>query len=169
MTSVQLAILPYTSAVSDACSTLDLLNNWNSQIPVAAFPYITMTNPQTTGQQGQGQPQQAHTQASNAVYQEQHPDPVQEQHHQHLADLVRRNFPPINFAFAYGSGVFVQPDLYRPSTSAGSGPMTDFIFVVDDPLQWHTQVRSSRAVGWLGPFAPAVSTVTSTHQEVILA
>uniref|UniRef100_A0A383W2E8 Phosphatidate cytidylyltransferase, mitochondrial n=1 Tax=Tetradesmus obliquus TaxID=3088 RepID=A0A383W2E8_TETOB len=58
-----------------------------------------------------------------------------------LEDLVQRNFPAIDYGFAYGSGVFVQPDLYeahhRPG--AASGPMLDFIFVVADPQAWHTE------------------------------
>lgn len=61
-----------------------------------------------------------------------------------LEDLVQRNFPAIDYGFAYGSGVFVQPDLYeahhRPG--AASGPMLDFIFVVADPQAWHTEVSS---------------------------
>jgi len=52
--------------------------------------------------------------------------------------LIERNFPPIDYGFAYGSGVFVQPDLYE--ANASSGPMLDYIFVVQDPLAWHAQV-----------------------------
>lgn len=64
----------------------------------------------------------------------------QAQHTHHLAALVQQHFPPISYGFAYGSGVFVQPELYHPNTPAGSGPMLDFIFAVQDPLAWHTQV-----------------------------
>jgi hypothetical protein len=57
-----------------------------------------------------------------------------------LEDLVARNFPPVYYGFAYGSGVFLQPDLYQSGTGASStGPMLDFIFVVDDPTSWHAQ------------------------------
>lgn len=65
-----------------------------------------------------------------------------------LADLTQRNFPPIQYGFAYGSGVFSQPDLYQKSATAGSaaGPMLDFVFVVDDPLSWHAQVSCTAAV-----------------------
>jgi hypothetical protein len=63
-----------------------------------------------------------------------------------LAELVNRNFPAIDYGFAYGSGVFVQPDLYQAhhKPGAASGPMLDFIFVVQDPHAWHTQVRRCR-------------------------
>ena len=59
-----------------------------------------------------------------------------------LSGLVQRNFPSIDYGFAYGSGVFVQPDLYQRHSIGGSaaGPMLDFIFVVDDPPSWHAQV-----------------------------
>jgi hypothetical protein len=53
---------------------------------------------------------------------------------------VRRNFPRVDFGFAYGSGVFAQPELYAPGTPRSTGPMLDFIFVVDSPLKWHEQV-----------------------------
>jgi hypothetical protein len=58
-----------------------------------------------------------------------------------LAELVHRNFPAIDYGFAYGSGVFVQPDLYQAHhrPGAASGPMLDFIFVVADPQAWHRQ------------------------------
>ncbi|KAL4434161.1 hypothetical protein ABPG75_000602 [Micractinium tetrahymenae] len=68
---------------------------------------------------------------------------------------VLASFPPVQHAFAYGSGVFKQPGLYdgHPEASAegsaaaadavasGSGdrPMLDFIFAVDDPVAWHTE------------------------------
>lgn len=58
--------------------------------------------------------------------------------HSFHQQLVERNFPPIDYGFAYGSGVFIQPDLYL--ANASSGPMLDYIFVVADPLAWHAQV-----------------------------
>lgn len=69
---------------------------------------------------------------------------------------VLAGFPPVAHAFGYGSGVFKQPGLYdHPAQQevAGSGgtggggggdgdrPMLDFIFAVDDPVAWHTEVR----------------------------
>jgi hypothetical protein len=66
----------------------------------------------------------------------------QQQDHQHqLATLMRQHFPPVNHGFAYGSGVFVQPDLYQANTPKHSGPMLDFMFAVDDPQRWHAEVQ----------------------------
>jgi len=88
------------------------------------------------------------------------PQQQQEQRHtQWLTSLVQQHFPPISFGFAYGSGVFVQPDLYHKDTPAGSGPMLDFIFVVEDPLDWHTQVAvSSCNHQWVQEAAAAMCT-----------
>ena len=49
---------------------------------------------------------------------------------------ILESFPAVRFAFAYGSGVFEQPGLYRQRAPR----LLDFVFAVDDPLQWHTQV-----------------------------
>lgn len=70
---------------------------------------------------------------------------------------VLADFPAVQHAFAYGSGVFEQPGLYaRPPQGAPNGggaaaaaaaassvdqPMLDFIFAVDDPVAWHTEVN----------------------------
>lgn len=51
---------------------------------------------------------------------------------------VLEDLPHVQHAFAYGSGVIVQPDLYDHSST--NKPMLDFIFAVDDPVDWHTQV-----------------------------
>lgn len=56
---------------------------------------------------------------------------------------VLQQFPPVAHAFAYGSGVFRQPGLYR--LGSGDRPMLDFIFAVDAPAQWHAQVRCIKA------------------------
>jgi hypothetical protein len=53
---------------------------------------------------------------------------------------VLEDFPHVQHAFAYGSGVIVQPDLYDKSST--NKPMLDFIFAVDNPHEWHAQVRS---------------------------
>lgn len=57
-------------------------------------------------------------------------------------------FPPVAYAFAYGSGVFHQPGLYgRDRTGSDkevggdtAGPMLDYIFAVNDPTEWHAVV-----------------------------
>lgn len=41
-------------------------------------------------------------------------------------------FPPVAYAFTYGSGVFRQA-----SYSQSDRPMIDCVFAVDDPLEWH--------------------------------
>ena len=55
------------------------------------------------------------------------------------------SFPPVQHAFAYGSGVFKQPGLYNEKMHPGEGPMTDLIFAVDDPFQWHQEVGTDLA------------------------
>lgn len=51
---------------------------------------------------------------------------------------VLEDIPHVQHAFAYGSGVIVQPDLYDFHST--NKPMLDFIFAVDDPVDWHSQV-----------------------------
>ena len=55
---------------------------------------------------------------------------------------VLQQFPPVTQAFAYGSGVYRQPGLYR--LGGDDKPMLDFIFAVDTPTQWHEQVHAAR-------------------------
>jgi len=55
---------------------------------------------------------------------------------EYLSDALKE-FPPVQHAFAYGSGVFHQPGLYK--SRSGARPMIDFIFAVDNPQQWHTE------------------------------
>lgn len=67
---------------------------------------------------------------------------------------VLEDVPHVEHAFAYGSGVIVQPDLYDKSST--NRPMLDFIFAVDDPLEWHAQnLEQNRQhysiLGSLGP------------------
>ncbi len=79
----------------------------------------------------------------------QHSEPAEVLH------TVLASFPPVQHAFAYGSGVFKQPGLYdghleapagapaaatAGSSTAGDRPMLDFIFAVDDPVAWHAEV-----------------------------
>lgn len=56
---------------------------------------------------------------------------------------VLEDIPHVQHAFAYGSGVIVQPDLYDHSST--NKPMLDFIFAVDDPVDWHAQVLSKQS------------------------
>ena len=74
---------------------------------------------------------------------------------------VLDSFPPVQHAFAYGSGVFEQPGLYDAPAAEGLAeaaaggaaaaapaadqPMLDFIFAVDDPVAWHEEVIISCA------------------------
>ena len=51
---------------------------------------------------------------------------------------IVKEFPKIDHAFSYGSGVFHQPGLY--AAKGASKPMIDFIFGVQDPIQWHEEV-----------------------------
>lgn len=55
-------------------------------------------------------------------------------------DTILKQFPKVDHAFAYGSGVFTQPGLYSHG-SAGKQPVLDFIFTVQDPITWHSEVR----------------------------
>lgn len=58
-------------------------------------------------------------------------------------DSILEQFPPVDYAFAYGSGIFDQPGLYKENDQSriSSRPMIDLIFAVDDPVTWHAQVR----------------------------
>ena len=55
-------------------------------------------------------------------------------------------FPPITFAFAYGSGVIEQGGYdynkdnkdNNKGSKSNSNPMVDMIFVVDNPEEWHS-------------------------------
>ncbi|XP_072178668.1 phosphatidate cytidylyltransferase, mitochondrial-like [Diadema setosum] len=68
-----------------------------------------------------------------------------------LYNRILGNFPgEISLAFAYGSGAFKQLG------NASENNMLDFIFVVDDPKEWHRKnLQSNRhhysALGILGP------------------
>ena len=56
-----------------------------------------------------------------------------------ISDLIDA-FPSMRHAFAYGSGVFHQPGLYK---SDGKKAMIDFIFVVENPASWHYKVEQN--------------------------
>ncbi|GLE02071.1 hypothetical protein PINS_up010909 [Pythium insidiosum] len=63
-------------------------------------------------------------------------------------------FPPMQFAMAYGSGVFKQKN-HDSSTS-----MIDLVFAVDDPLAWHTEnlVRNASHYSFLKYFGAGAIT-----------
>jgi len=50
-----------------------------------------------------------------------------------------KTLPSVQHAFAYGSGIFQQEGLY--AAAGGKGPMLDFILAVDNPREWHDQVK----------------------------
>ena len=55
-------------------------------------------------------------------------------------EKILSSFPAVQFAFAYGSGVIEQTSS-SPSSPAPSSldTLIDLVFVVDDPLDWHTR------------------------------
>jgi translocator assembly and maintenance protein 41 len=70
---------------------------------------------------------------------------------------VLAHFPPVDFAFSYGSAVIPQ---VRADGRADTrdGKMMDFIFAVDDPVEWHRNVLTEHPthyslLGKLGPHA----------------
>ena len=70
---------------------------------------------------------------------------------------ILESFPVVRFAFAYGSGIFEQPGLYRQR-----GPrLLDFVFAVDDPLQWHTQVMAD-----VGALFKLTTELADTHSAL---
>jgi Phosphatidate cytidylyltransferase, mitochondrial len=60
-------------------------------------------------------------------------------------DQLLQDFPSVQAAFGYGSGIFKQPSA-AGSRHAGQ-PMLDFIFAVRDPQGWHEQVTVSSQLG----------------------
>lgn len=55
-------------------------------------------------------------------------------------DTILDQFPKVEHAFAYGSGVFTQPGLYSSGSVGQQQPVLDFIFTVQDPIAWHHEV-----------------------------
>lgn len=53
-------------------------------------------------------------------------------------DDILKQFPPITFAFAYGSGVITQSS-YDYKKQGSSLPMIDLIFAVDNSVEWHKE------------------------------
>lgn len=56
-------------------------------------------------------------------------------------DDILRSFPPVEFAFAYGSGAIAQAG-YDYSKGISELPMLDMVFVVNDTAQWHEENRA---------------------------
>ncbi len=61
-----------------------------------------------------------------------------------MYDEILRGLPPVDFGFAYGSGVFEQAGYSTPTTpaphapaSADSLPMLDLVVAVRNPIEWH--------------------------------
>lgn len=72
-------------------------------------------------------------------------------------DLVLGDFPPVSYAFAYGSGVFRQRNY---SDKQVSSAMTDVVLAVDDPAAWHAENLTRNrehysGLAWFGPSAIA--------------
>ena len=68
-------------------------------------------------------------------------------------DLVLGDFPPVSYAFAYGSGVFRQRNY---SDKQASSAMTDVVLAVEDPAAWHAEnlVHNREhysGIAWFGP------------------
>ena len=72
-------------------------------------------------------------------------------------DLVLGDFPPVSYAFAYGSGVFRQRNY---SDKQASSAMTDVVLAVEDPAAGHAENLSRNrehysGLAWFGPSAIA--------------
>jgi len=88
------------------------------------------------------------------------PDTVDEEYSELLGHL-----PPVDLAFAYGSGVFQQAGYESPTTPGSSLPldnyshlpMLDLVFAVKDPLRWHEEnlARNANHYSFLRFFGPA--------------
>ena len=97
------------------------------------------------------------------------------------SDEILKQFPPVVFAFAYGSGVIEQNEYFQghlpPQTTDGSSkgaaaaatmPMVDLIFAVDDSASWHLANIAMNPSHYT-PFLPISATHTAKFQEGIPA
>ena len=58
-----------------------------------------------------------------------------------LAKRFLETLPSVRAAFGYGSGVFRQPGRRSARWDVSAAPQLDFIFAVDDPVDWHKEVH----------------------------
>ncbi|KAF5827914.1 mitochondrial matrix Mmp37 [Dunaliella salina] len=101
---------------------------------------------------------------------------------------VLSHLPPVQHAFAYGSGVLHQPGLYMPERSkpaiqldgnceqtnpqptspSSSTPMIDYILSVDDPLKWHMLniQKNPEHYSWVAKLGPGAITGIADHVGV---
>lgn len=77
-------------------------------------------------------------------------------------------FPPVKFAFAYGSGVVEQGGYKYESMDPSKLPMLDLILVVDDALEWHTSNKIMNSTHYT-PLLPLGSKYIAQFQELIPA
>lgn len=76
------------------------------------------------------------------------------------------DLPPVEFACAYGSGVFPQLGLVRTQEEEEE-PMVDYILGVADPIQWHTEnlQRNRDHYSFLMAFLGA-KTITEVAEQI---
>lgn len=78
-------------------------------------------------------------------------------------DHLLGEFPPTRFAFGYGSAVFSQSGYSVEDTASA---MTDLVFAVDDPAEWHREnIAANRAhySGLAALGAPAVAAIQEDY------
>lgn len=79
-----------------------------------------------------------------------------------------RQFPEVECAFAYGSGV-VKQDGYdytsKSKASLNDLPMVDLVFIVDDTYDWHKQNRNINPSHYSTPFPMTTSMITYLQNE----
>jgi hypothetical protein len=84
------------------------------------------------------------------------------------AEDLLKGFPPVEFAFAYGSGVVEQGGYNYDHTDPSKMPMLDLILVVDDSEAWHTANRSQNRSHYT-PILPIGPKYIAQFQERIQA
>lgn len=78
---------------------------------------------------------------------------------------VLNSFPPITYAFAYGSGVIEQGGYdYHNMAKAADLPMVDLVFAVDDPVEWHMD-NMKRNPSHYTPLFPLSARMVAYFQE----
>lgn len=76
---------------------------------------------------------------------------------------ILKQFPPITFAFAYGSGVISQGS-YDYKKLGSDLPMIDLVFAVDDSVDWHAKNMKLNPSHYT-PFMPLSPQMVATVQE----